>query len=458
MRADEPTFIEQLKSLSRVEDPSIVREMLVGVQAEDLAEGLSRIELDEGLSILRKLDVEQASELLVEMPTETARKFVAELPDTTLAHYLDILPMDDALDLREELGDERFESLLEVIPTEDAEEIRRLMSYPEDSVGQLMTERFFEVMPDMTVKELLADIRRASDEKYETVNDLYVLDLNRHVLGVFSLRKAIRAASDVTARELMRTDLVTCKATDSAEEAARLMSRYGFYALPVLDWAGRMVGLFTGDDAQEVLQESETEDVLAMGAVIGPAEPYLSLGLGQLVRRRLPWLMILFVAEFLTAMVLRHYTGVAEEGGKTTLAQLMVFIPLLIGAGGNSGSQVTTTITRALAIGEIKAADAWVVLQREFVLSLCIGSALGVVGFGRALLWGSGMPISLTVAIALPAIIMWAACVGSLLPIAAKRVGIDPAVMSAPFIATLVDATGLVIFFETALRLLPKGF
>ncbi len=454
MRTDELTFIEQLETLARANNPSAIREQLSDERPEDLADALVRLDLPDGLVILRGLEPDQAADVLIELPTETARDFSRELPDSTLAHYLDVLPMDDALDFREEVGAERFAALLEIIPAEDAEEIRRLMDYPEDAVGRMMTEQFFEVAPETTMAEVLKDIRLSSEEKYETVNDIYVLDERQHLLGVFSLRRAIRALPDQRAGDLMNTEPVTADAYEPAEEAARRMSRYGFYALPVLDRRGRMVGIFTGDDAQTVIREEDTEDVLKLGGVSGDAEAYLSLKPMKLVQRRLPWLLVLFVAEFFTGAVLRHYTGQAQSGGATVLAQLMIFIPLLIGAGGNSGSQVTTTITRALAIGEVTIRDAWLVLRREFIVALTIGLILGLIGYARALMWGSGAQISLIVGLALPAIILWATTVGSILPLAAKRLNIDPAVMSAPFITTFCDATGLIIFFEFARRII----
>lgn len=458
MRMDETTFVEQLRSLSRIENPEVIREELQDVRPEDLAEGFLRLETDEALSILNHLDADTASNVLVELPTETARRLIQNLPDTILAHYVDILPMDDALDLREELDEDRFEALLEVIPQEDAQEIRRLLSYPEDSAGRLMTEAFFEVDPDLTVAEILRDIRHAGEEKYETVNDLYVLDEGRHLLGVFSLRKVLRASPDATARELMRTDVISCRATAPAEDAARVMSRYGFYALPVLDDRGRMVGIFTGDDAQEILREADTEDVLALGAVSGDVEAYLSLDVWQLFKRRFWWLLFLFVAESFTGAVMRNYVrtqDAAQTGELAVIAQLTVFIPLLIGAGGNAGAQVTTMVTRALAVGEVKTSDAITILRREIATSILMGVILGGIGFARARWWwGSDISISLVIGLALPAIIFWSSIVGSVLPLGAKRLGIDPAVMSAPFISTFVDATGLVIFFEIARRIL----
>lgn len=459
MRTDEKTFIDRLRAIAHAESPEIVRQELEGVRPEDLAEGFQRLPIEDGLAIIQQLDSDISAQVLVELPTEIARSYIQELPDETIAHYLDILPMDDAVDLQEELGPDRFDALLNLIPPEDAQEIRRLMEFPEDAVGRLITEDFFQIGPDQTMQDVLDIIREAPEGKYEMVNDIYVLDERRHLLGVFSLRKAIRAAPDAAAAEMMHEDVITCEARQPAEEAARIMSRYGFYALPVLDNRGRMLGIFTGDDAQTVLEEVETEDVLKMGAVSGDAEAYLSLSVWQLVKRRVPWLLALFVAESLTGNVLRYY---GQGGDSIKLNPLAFFIPLLIGAGGNSGSQVTTTITRALALGEVRTTDWWRVMRREMLTAILSGTILGAVGFLRAWLpvpiigWGSPIALSMVVGLTLPAIVLWSTTIGSLLPIGAKRIGIDPAVMSAPFITTFVDATGLVIYFEIALHLIAK--
>jgi magnesium transporter len=457
MRTEDETFIDRLRSLAKIASPEIVASELEGVRPEDISEAIERLDVEEGIAILQSLDGETAADVLVELPTENARRLLAQLPDETVALYLDILPMDDALELREEMPIERFLALLEVIPPEDAQEIRRLMGYPEDSAGSLMTEAFFQVLPDQTVEQILETIRSAPEGRFETVNDLYVLDEAKHLLGVFSLRQAVRADPSVQARELMRKDIVTCLAWDTAEDVARDIARYGFYAMPVLDHRGRMLGIFTVDDAQEILEEADTEDLLKLGGVAGDAESYLSLSVWELVKRRLPWLGILFLAQFLTGAVLKHYTGESGELGNAVLPSLILFIPLLIGAGGNAGSQVTTTITRALAVGEIRLQDAALVLRREFAVSAGIGIVLGLVGFLQAWgVWRVSLPVAAVVALALPAIIVWATVVGSLLPLGAKRIGIDPAVMSAPFISTFVDATGLIIYFEIAWTLLGR--
>jgi len=444
-------FIEQLRSMARLGNPEVVRQELDDMRAEDLSQAIERMEVEESVTLMGMLDAELAGNILIELPTDSARKIINALPDITVAHYLDVLPMDDALDLREELGPDRFDDLLEIIPAQDAQEIRRLLGYPENSAGRVMTERFFEVKPGTTMTELLQDIRDASDEKYETVNDVYVISEDRHLLGLFSLRKALRAAPKITAKEIMRAEVVTCLATDPAERAARSMSRYGFYALPVLDQRGRMVGIFTGDDAVTVLRDADTEDVLKMGAVSGQAEAYLSLSVAALAKKRLPWLMALFLAESCTGFVLRHYSP-----KENPIPAALLFVPLLIGAGGNSGAQTTSMVTRALAVGEISTRDFRVVLNREFFTALIVGTVLGLIGYIRAIFWGTDATLCLAIGCALPCIVIWSTSVGGALPLFAKKLGIDPAVMCGPFISTFVDATGLIIYFEI-LRLFFNG-
>ena len=464
MRTDEQALVDRLPILANETDKYVVRAELDNYRPEDLADAIQRSDLETGLAILQKLDAESAAYVLIELPDETARAIINELPDMTVAHYLDILPMDDALELRESLDDERFEALLHVIPSEDAEEIRRLLSYPEDSAGQMMTEDFAEVGPNDTMADVLALIRNTNDEEFETVNYIYVLSEDRHLLGLLTLKRVIRSQPTSIARDVMVEDIISVQVTAKEEDVARTLARYGFSAIPVLDQRGRMLGIITADDAQEVLDDAHTEDVLMLGGVSGDAENYLSLSMLELVKRRLPWLLVLFVAEFFTGNVLKYYLGGRADADPTAslavLAKLQFVVPLLIGAGGNAGSQVTTTITRALALGELRSSDWLRVMRREILVSGIIGLILGVIGFLRSWLnvpvigWGNPFPIALVVGLALPCIIVWAASVGSLLPIAAKRLGIDPAVMSAPFISTFVDATGLIIYFEIAQRVL----
>ncbi|MCH7904563.1 MAG: magnesium transporter [Armatimonadetes bacterium] len=438
---------ERILDLLDEENDSQLRTELAGMRSEDIADAVERISPEQGGQLLGLMSDDLAGQVLVDASDESMRVLLPAISDDTLARILDVLPMDDAADLLEEIGEDRFEQLLGMIPAEDAGEIERLLAYPDASVAREMTEHFFRVRVDNTMAEVLEDLRQAPEEKYETVNDIYVLDDDSRLEGIFSLRKGLRAAQDIPVAELMNRDVVSVSVLESAEDAARRMARYGYYSLPVLEEDGRMVGLFTGDDAQEVIEEADTEDHLRLGAVGGPADSYMSLNVWQLAKRRLPWLGALFVAETFTGAVMRHY-GHDERMG---LVPLTFFIPLLLGAGGNAGAQVTTTLTRSLALGDVQFKDWFTILRKEALTAILIGGTLGAIGYLRARFgWHTSLDLSLVIALALPAIVFWAAVVGSLLPIGAKRLGIDPAVMSAPVITTFVDATGLVIYFEIA--------
>jgi magnesium transporter len=435
---------------------------LEDLRPEDLADAIQSVEPEEAASALARLEPMTAALALVEAPTATVKSLIPFIPDHTVAAYLDILPMDDAAELQEEIEPGRWNRLLGLIPPQDAAEIRRLQSHPPGSVGRLMTEAFFRVSPSDSMEMVLDDLRSASAAKYETVDDIYVLDEHGLVEGVFSLRRAIRAHPKLTAREVMNDDVVSVPTKMGDEEAARLMERYGFYSIPVVNEGGQMVGIFTGDDAQSVLREAETEDVLALGAVSGSAEPYLSLSIWQLYARRMPWLAALFVAETFTGQVLRHYSPQAGESELGKWALLMLSVPLIIGAGGNAGSQVTTTITRALALNEVRGRDWARVLGRETLAAAAVGLTLGIVAALRAGIpapigWKMPFDMCLLIGLSLPSVVIWAAMVASLLPLAAKKAGLDPAVLSAPFITTFVDATGLIIYFELARRIVLEG-
>jgi magnesium transporter len=291
----------------------------------------------------------------------------------------------------------------------------------------------------------------------ETLTDLYVVepfqpgrnDSRLRLVGVLSLRALVRARPDRRIADIMETDVISVQVDTDQEEVARIISKYDFLAVPVLDRDGALVGIVTVDDVVDVLMAEQTEDVLALGAVAASEVPYLATGVISTVRQRFGWLLLLFVAETATGTVLRHF-----ERAIAVLPALAFFVPLLIGSGGNAGAQTVTTITRALALGEVRFNDWLRVFWRESRVGLMIGTFLAVISYFRALLWNTTPNVAQVVALSLILIVIWANMVGSLLPIAAKRLGFDPAVMSAPFITTLVDATGLFIYFSLARLLL----
>jgi magnesium transporter len=310
-----------------------------------------------------------------------------------------------------------------------------------------MTTEFVRLAPGWTVGECLKHVRSVAREK-ESIYACYVQEPDTgRLLGSVSLRDLVMAELDQPVEKVMRRKPATVSALDDQEAVANKIAKYNLLAVPVLEKDGTVVGFVTVDDVVDVLIEEGTEDVLKMAAIEGGAldKPYFQNSVLMVVRKRIGWLLLLFVAETFTGTVLRHY-----EGELAAVVALAFFIPLLIGTGGNAGSQTVTTVIRSLALGEVRLKDAWRVLGREFSAGALIGFLVGGVAFGRALTWGAHMPLAVTVGVTVLVICTWSTTVGSLIPIAAQRFGVDPAVLSAPMIATLVDATGLIIYFRIA--------
>jgi magnesium transporter len=321
------------------------------------------------------------------------------------------------------------------------------MEYPAESAGRLVVDKVIRLKPEMAVAEALESVREQEPE-VETIVSGYVLDDGGHLVGIVSLRNLIADPPDRQLSEVMTTDVISVQAGDDRELVARLLSKYDLPAIPVVETDRTFLGIVTIDDVIDVLVEEQTEDVLHVGGVeSGPleSEPYFRLTLGHVVRSRVTWLMLLFVAETLTGSVMRHF-----EGDLKKVVALSFFIPLLIGTGGNAGSQSVMTIIRSLALGEIAFSDALRCVIRESTAGIVMGFLIGVVAYFRAVLWGYGHPLALCVAVSIMVICAWANAVGALVPLLAVRLGIDPTVSSAPFIATLVDATGVYIYFSIA--------
>lgn len=425
----------------------------------DIAEAIEALTRPEALAVFNWLENGRAAEVLDEIDPELVRYILANAPPGRIADLLDRLPMDDAAEVVAEAAPQQAEALLADLSRrapEDAQEIRELLSYPENSAGRLMTDKFVRLQANMTIEQAFVAVREA-DPEVETLTDLYVVeplragaqDSRLRLAGVLSLRELVRARPDRRIADIMAREIISVQVDTDQEEVARVISKYDFLAVPVLDRDGALVGIVTVDDVVDVLVEEQTEDVLALGAVAASEIPYLATGVITTVRQRFGWLLLLFVAETATGAVLRHFQSSIEK-----VVALSFFVPLLIGSGGNAGAQTVTTITRAIALGEVRFTDWLRVFWRETRVGLLIGVSLAVIGYFRALLWGTTPQVAQVVALSLVVIVIWANMVGSLLPIAAKRLGFDPAVMSAPFITTLVDATGLFLYFTIARILL----
>ena len=424
-----------------------IGEVVSDLPAADVADLLNQLTLAEAASVIMMLPVPRAVEVL-DQPTMTRRATILEkLEPSRAARVLEGMAADERTDIVQQMGEHERRRLLPKLSAEVRAEMERLLQYPDHTAGGIMTTEFVRLEPSMTVSAALKHIRSVAREK-ESIYACYVQEpATGRLLGSLSLRDLVMAELDRPITEIMRRKPVTVAALDDQETVAHRIAKYNLLAVPVIEKDGSVVGFVTVDDVIDVLIEEQTDDILKMGAVEPGAldRPYFENPILRVVRKRIGWLLLLFVAETFTGTVLRHY-----EGELAAVVALSFFIPLLIGTGGNAGSQTVTTIIRSIALGEIRLKDAWRVLGREATTGVIVGLLVGGVAFGRALLWGAHMPLAITVAITVLTICTWSTTVGSLIPIAAERFGVDPAVLSAPLITTLVDATGLIIYFRIA--------
>ncbi len=433
--------------------PAIVQDL----PPQDVAEALTMLDdpAQQAL-VLVQMPEEQASEVLDYLEPVLVEEIFEHIPLEKAARLLQALPADDAAQIIEELEEEKAEALLQQMAPPEARDVRELLEYPPNTAGRLMVRQYVRVRPEWTVEQALDYLRQVGPE-IETIYYLYAVDTRQRLVGVCSLRELVIADPSKRIEQIMETDLVVVKPETDQEEVANLLSKYDLLAVPVVDELGRMLGIVTIDDVVDILVSESTEDVLKLGAVEVTEEPYLSQTPWDLVRKRVRWLILLFIAERLTGSVMRHYDE--EIGAITALAW---FVPLLIGTGGNAGAQTTTTITRAIALGEVRWGQVLRVMGRETLTGILLGVIIGLIGVLNAFFWtwldpqhkSHALRVALTVGLAQMLIIPFATLVGASLPLLAKRLNIDPAVMSAPFITTLVDAAGLLIYFLIAKAIL----
>jgi magnesium transporter len=394
--------------------------------------------------LLQWLPDDEVPALLEELPPSEAARILRTLSAPEAATLLEEMDPDDAADVVEQLPSRDANEILVRMRPSEAAEIRELSVYPPDSAGGIMTPAFVAVPRDVTAAEAIAAIRNLVDQA-ETVNYVYVVDDERRLLGVLSLYRLLLSRSDAPVVELMAPTTVRVRASADQEVAARLLTDRNLLAIPVVDDDDHLLGIITEDDVADVLQAEATEDIERLGGSQPLNVPYRLSNVPHLVRKRVVWLLVLFVAEAYTGTVLLNF-----EIELATVVALGFFIPLLIGTGGNIGSQTVTLIVRAMAIGEITLRDIGWIVFKELRVGLILGVAMGVIGFAQAAFLGVGQEIGLVVALTLVAISAWSATVAAALPLILRWLRVDPAVVSAPFITTLVDGTGLIIYFEIA--------
>ncbi len=425
-------------------------EAFVASELQDAWHILSTEERVEGFRLLPRSDAE---DLFFTLAARDQYELIMGLPPGDRRSWLRLVPPDDAADIIQEGDDAEKAPLLALLDDQTRKEVTALLAYNEDDAGGLMNPRYVRVRPDMTVDEAISYLRKQSRERVETLAYLYVCDAQQKLLGVSSFRDLFAAQQGKVVRDIMKSDLITVLDTDDQEAVSRVFAQHDFVALPVVDSHGHMKGVVTIDDIVDVVQEEATEDAQKFGGLEALDKPYLDNTILQMVRKRGVWLAALFVGEMLTATAMSFYE---QEIARAVM--LALFVPLIMSSGGNSGSQASTLIIRAMAMGEVKLRDWFRVMRRELITSLLLGMLLAVIGFIRILFWtfvfhsyeGHGVILGTTVACSLVGVVMFGSIAGSMLPFVLRRIGLDPASASAPFVATLVDVTGLIIYFTVA--------
>jgi len=434
------------------------RQFLDHQNISDVADLINEFPEQEGY-IISHMSIHRAASVFKILDLSAQKHIIRELPPFKTAELLNVLSPDDRTDFLEELPSNAVRELIKLLDPEERKTTLSLLGYPEDSIGRLMTPDYVYVYPQDTVEEVFATIRKHGKDS-ETINVIYVINEKGELLDDIRIRDFILSQPHKKVAELMDNRVTSLNAYDDQEKASEIFKKENRVALPVVSQSNKLLGIVTIDDMLWVAEEEFSEDMQKMGGTEALEQPYLEIPLFKLFQKRIVWLIVLFLGEMLTATAMGYFQ---DEIAKAVV--LALFVPLIISSGGNSGSQASTLIIQAMAVGEIKIGDWWRVLRREILSGLLLGTALGLIGFLRVVLWSQIFPdvygvhyieIGFVVGISLIGVVLWGTLSGSMLPIVLKRLGADPAVSSAPFVATLVDVTGLVIYFFTAFLFL-KG-
>ena len=451
LEEDRDALVEKIEDLLSRKQYAPLRDLLLPLEAADIAALCG--ELGEKVPLVfRLLPKELAAEVFVELDSDQQELLIQSFSNTELKEVLDELYLDDTVDIVEEMPANVVKRILRHSDPEMRKSINEILKYPDDSTGSIMTTEFVDLKETMTVEDALKRIRRTGPDK-ETINICYVIDEQRHLIGVLSIRTLLLAEEDDVIGDIMERNFICVQTLDDQESTARALSKYDFLALPVVDTETRLVGIVTVDDAMDVLQEEVTEDIEKMAAILPSDKPYLKTGVWETWKARTPWLLVLMLSATFTGIILTHF-----ESALMSCAILTSFVPMLSGTGGNSGTQASTSVIRALSLGEVHFSDVLRVLWKEFRVALSCGVCLAAANFVKMLLvdrWLLQNPavtpmVALVVCITLVGTVLCAKLVGCSLPLLAEKIGFDPAVMASPFISTIVDSISLLIYFQVA--------
>lgn len=420
--------------------------------ADDLLDQWPHLRRSQRLQAFQSLPREYMDNFFLDLDAKAQSELVLALPEGERRLYVRLLAPDDAADLIQESPQREREYLMGLMDDITRQDANALLHYREDVAGGLMNPRFARLRPEETIDEAITYLRQQLSH-VETIYYAYVLDNHQQLLGVVSLKDLVRADRNKTVADVMTTSMHKVSDVTDQKEIAHLLTTHGIRSVPVVDAEGHMKGIVTDDDVIDVLREMDTKDIQKVGGMEALDGPYFETGFVAMLKKRAGWLVILFLGEMLTATAMTHYEHQIEEA-----VVLALFIPLLISSGGNSGSQATTLIIRAMALGEVRLRDWFRVVRRELMAGIALGLLLGAIGFLRIVIWQSVSPIygeyymlvAVTIFLSLLGVVSFGTIAGSMLPFILRRCGLDPASASAPFVATLVDVTGLIIYFSVA--------
>lgn len=452
------TLLEpEIRELIQARNFTALREVFCDWPPADLAELLTDLPAEEQVLVFRVLPHQLTADIFEHLDLDTQKSLLLAMGDEHVAKVINEMSPDDRTQLLEELPSGAVTQLLRLLSPEERATAQALLNYPEDSIGRLMTPDFIAVHDDWTVKQVLDFIREHGRDS-ETLNVIYVVDEKGKLIDDVRIREFLLRPFEAKVSEVRDQQFVALSVTDSETDAIDIFRKYDRTTLPVIDSAGLLVGIVTVDDVLDVAEKEATAEVQKLGGLEALDEPYTTISLWRMVKKRATWLVLLFLGEMFTATAMQSYEGMIEKA-----AVLSLFLPLIISSGGNSGSQATTLIIRAMAVGEVRLRDWFRVMRKELMSGFFLGVILGSVGFVRIWLWQTlhifnygpyHWFIAAVVGCALIGVVLWGSLVGGMLPFVLRRCGLDPATSSAPLVATLVDVTGLLIYFNVALLIL----
>ena len=441
-----------LNELINTKQYTTLRQDLSEMNDADVAAFLEEIDIEDAVKVLRILPKSMAADVFSYLEIENQTTFIQRLSDKDAAGIINNLMADDAADLMEEMPANIVKRLLAGASAEARRDINHLLNYPEDSAGSVMTVEYVDLKEDITVKQAIERIRKIGIDS-ETINICYVLDSKRTLVGTVALRYLLLMDEDEIIGDIMHENVVSIHTLTDQEEVARMFQKYDFTAMPVVDNENRMVGIITVDDVVDIMEEEATEDMEKMAAIVPSDKPYMKTNAFEIWKKRMPWLLLLMVSATFTGSIISKF-----EDSLSACAILVAYIPMLMDTGGNAGSQSSVTVIRGLSLDEVEFKDIFKVLWKEIRVAFMCGTVLALANFAKLMLFDKvGISVALVVCLTLVIVVLIAKLVGCTLPMLAKKIGFDPAVMASPFITTIVDALSLMVYFNLATSLLHIG-